>query len=411
MFRRKKKSALIKKVALIKKASFFSKHFQTTLSCSLKQKLIEADIKFATEVNFNKSKKKKIGSTILLIFNFLVIAGVFIYYGLTSETVHVNEFFTLDIKWVFLGLAVLSLVMHLSIEGLRYFQLIKKSTGRKNYWLALKTHMLGSYYDNITPFAVGGQPFQVFYLNKHGIKGEKATSIPIVEHMFSAIACLIISIVVLIANIFCGFATSPLIIIFAIIGLFANGMIIGLLLLFSINKRVGPAFVIKILKLLNKLHIIKDYKTTFFKVSRFVKNYQKSMKEFTKSKSTVFFQILAAFASSFFLYGITYCIHRAFAIGGAPVVSYFEIASCSVFCVLCSSIMPLPGGSGLAEISFDTLLGRWFAGGLFTWALLIWRCLTYFVYIVVGGLQVFISYLKTVIKNKKKIKQRSYKKE
>ena len=69
-----------------------------------------------------------------------------------------------------------------------------------------------------------------------------------------------------------------------------------------------------------------------------------------------------------------------------------------ILCELCTSIMPLPGGTGMAEISFDALLKNWFSVTLFPWALLIWRILTYFVYIIGGILKMIISFLCSAFK-------------
>lgn len=407
MHKLKLKQGVIKNVALIKKAPVFSAKFQTTLSCSLKDKYTEQELNKAKEIidYKNKSKKSKIGNLILLIVNFIVIVGIFVYYSLTSGIVHISDLFKLDIAWIYLLCAVGMFLIYNLIETLKFYQLIKKSTGKKRFFLSMKTHFLGRYYDNITPFAAGGQPFQIFYLNKHDIKGDKATSIPLVKHVFQMLAFSIISICVIIANIFIPFTRNPILIVLAVIATIINGALIGTILLLSVSKKVGPSLVIKTLKLLNKLHIIKNYKVTFFKVSRFVKNYQKSMKNFTKSKFTIFVQILLSILTYVSFYAIVYFIYLAFAPeSGLMGVSFITIFSCMTLCDLCAGVMPLPGGSGAAEISFDALFRQWFAPGLLTWAMLIWRILTFFIFVIIGGIQIFCSYIKSVFKRKRKEK-------
>lgn len=402
MLKNKLKKGILKKVALIKRAHFFHT-FQTTFSCSLKNKYIEEEIKLATEqIDFkNKPKKKKIGSTLLLIFNFIVIASIFIYFFTSSEMDDLTHFFENKIKWSFLALAVGMLLVTILLEALRYTQLIYKSTGKFRLGLSIKTHMLGKYYDNITPFAVGGQPFQIFYLNKHNIKGDKATSIPLVKHMINTLAFLIISLFAFVFNLFSPFTTSPVIIVAALIGCVANGALIAIIFLLSVTKRFGPSMIIKILKLGNKLRIVKNYKVTFFKVSRFVKSYQKSVKSFAKSKRTLIIQFLLAILTYIAFYSIVYFIYLAFIPNGT--FGLITLICCMAFCELCSGIMPLPGGSGAAEFSFGALMSTMFVSNpaALPFAMLSWRILTYFIFIIVGGIQIFCSFIKNKRLSKK----------
>lgn len=404
MLKVKMKRGILKHTALIKKSSgILNKHFQTTFSCSLKFKYITSEIENAKEMlDFkNKPKKKKVGSLVLLVVNFLVITGIFVYFFLTNEIKNPWQLFSEDVRWIYLVLAVLMLILSIVIESLKLLHLIYKSTGKIRPWLSIKTHMLGRYYDNITPFAAGGQPFQIFYLNKHGISGDKATSIPLVKQTLNMFAFVTLSIGVLITNIFIPLTDNPLVLLIAIISYIINGALVALILLFSTSRRFGPSLVIKILKLLNKIKIVKNYKVTFFRVAKFVKNYQKSVKLVAKSFKALFIQFILALLTYVVFYAIVYFIYLAFIPNGT--ISLLDIICCMTLCDLCGSIMPLPGGSGAAELSFDAIFKRMFVTlpGAFPYAMLIWRILTYFIFIGVGGIQIFSSFIKSKIKARK----------
>lgn len=407
--KRKLKKGILKRVELIKKADSFSADFQTTFSCSLREKYSANELKQAEEkVKNQNSKKSKILNISLLIVNILVVAGFILYYALTSGIVSFRELIYLDIKYRFLILAVVMVLCVIIFETMRISFLLKKGTGKFRPWLSFKTHMYGRYYDTITPLSLGGEPFQIYYLNKNNVKGEVATSIPFAKDIYTKITVCIIGTFVLISNIFHPVTRSPLIIIIAIIGLFVSGALVFLMLLFSINRRLGAGFVIKILKLLNKLHFIKDYKKTFFKVNRFVLKYQRSMKELSKNMPTFILQLVLAFCMYACYYLIIYFIYLAFLPlmpVGSQVWSYLDIVCCITICDLCASIMPLPGGTGLAEISFDALFRSWFPITVLPWAMLIWRTLSCFIYLFVGVIQVICSFIKKIkinrISNKK----------
>lgn len=392
---------IIKKFALIKKAKFYGANFQTTYSCSLKKHYDEIEFnKAKNKVEQRNNKKKKLTSAILLVVNLIIISGIFVYYGLTSGIESPGNLLQLNIDYKYLILAVVALIVVNFIDSFRFAQLTYKTIGKFKLFLGFKTHITGKYYDNITPFAVGGQPFQIFYLNKKGLPADKATSIPLAKALFTNIAFSLLSIIVVVLNIFLHITTSPVIIVISIIGFIANAGLIFLIILLSTSKRVGPILVIKVLKLLNKLKIIKNYKKTFFKVSRFVKNYQKVFISYAKSIWTVISQVVLAIITYIATYLIVYFIYLAFLpeSGSLSTLSYFHIFCSMILCELCTSIMPLPGGTGMAEISFDALLKNWFSVTLFPWALLIWRILTYFVYIIGGILKMIISFLCSAFK-------------
>jgi len=212
-----------------------------------------------------------------------------------------------------------------------------------------------------------------------------------------------ISILVLISNIFIPITYNPIIITIAIVSCVINGALVAVILLFSVSKRVGPGIVIKILKFLNKIKIVKNYRVTFFKVSRFVKNYQKSVKIVAKSWRTLLLQFVLALITFVAFYGIVYCIYRAFIF--VDLISLSDIVCCMNLCDLCASIVPLPGGSGAAEISFDAIFGKLFSSnpGALPFAMLIWKVLTYFIFILFGGIIIFSSFIIRKIRGKRKV--------
>lgn len=397
-----KKVKLIKKYVEIKKPTNFFATFEPTFSCSIRNKYVIDDLCDAEEKLEKTSgkKKKKWFSLVMLIVNILVIAGILLYYGLTSGIKSLSEVLTLGVKWQFILFAVLAFMGYLTMETLKYFQLIKKTTGRYRIKLAISTMIYGFYYDNITPLSSGGEPAQIYHLNKNGVSGDKATSIPLMKHVIWIITFVFLGTLVLIVNAFYPFSTNIWIKLAGSLALILNGSIVFLLIFFSVSKRTAQILVIKILKLLHKMHIIKNYKVTFFKVVKFVKNYQKTIKALTKSFSTWLIQILLAVGSYLSLFSIVYFIYLAFphSVGG---LTWGYVVCCMMLCELVTSIAPLPGGTGFAEFSFSAIFASWFEPTIFPWALIVWRTITYFSYLIMGGCAIVKNYIQSKIKEKR----------
>lgn len=403
-----KKVKLIKNFVEVKRPTNFFATFEPTFSCSIRKKYVVDDL-YQAEEKIEKTsgkKKKKWISILALVLNLCVIAGIFIYYGLTENIKSLSELLTMGVKWQYILCAVLAFAGYLIVESLKYFQLIKKTTGRYRWKLAMGTMIMGAYYDNITPLSSGGEPYQIYHLNKNGVPGEKATSIPLMKHIIWLLAFVSLGIAVLIVNEFCQFTTSILIKIGGSIALILNGSIVLLIFFFSISKRTAQILVIKVLKLLHKMHIIKNYKVTFFKVVKFVRNYQKTIKTLAKSVSTWIIQFLLAIGSYLSLFSIVYFIYLAFphAIDG---LSWGYIVCCMMLCELVTVIAPLPGGTGFAEFSFSAIFARLFSAEIIPWALIVWRVITYFSYLVLGGGNIIRNFIKGKIKEKKQKNQNS----
>ena len=70
--------------------------------------------------------------------------------------------------------------------------------------------------------------------------------------------------------------------------------------------------------------------------------------------------------------------------GGTNYGLWLNILVFSVIIELGSSIIPIPGGSGMNEISFTVIFGSIFPEGTVFWGLLVWRFMTYYLYILQG---------------------------
>ncbi len=346
-------------------------------SCSIRFKYSIEDLKHAEkEVTKEKSKKKKLWSWIFVLLNIAVVGGILWYQLSHNEVKSFNDLLALNPNWAFLVFAVLMVFASQLIESTKTCHLLWVSTHRFRPFLSYKSTSLCRYYDAISPMSSGGEPFQIFYMKNRGIRGEVATSIPIVKSLFWQISNTLIGIILLIFNAKAYVGSAPIIVTIAWISIAGNVFVLLTILLLSVSKRIGPRLVIGILKLLSKMHIIKNYQLTFRKVMRFVINYQNCMRAFASNIFIVFTQLFLAIAENLVFVLIPYFIYRTFV--PVPTVSALDIITKTVICNLVSLIIPIPGGSGTAELSFLAMFTSLFPEGTAIWAMLIWRILSYY---------------------------------
>lgn len=72
-------------------------------------------------------------------------------------------------------------------------------------------------------------------------------------------------------------------------------------------------------------------------------------------------------------------------LGGVPSFSSFvTIWVYAILCDLASGFIPLPGGTGMAEVAFTLVLTPIFPEGTVFWGLLLWRFMNYYIYLLQG---------------------------
>ena len=344
------------------------------------------------EVAKQKSKKKKITNAIFFVINIFVVAGILLYQVTHSNVQPFSEIISSGaFKPVYIILIFSLFYLGMFLETLRATLLLRRSTKRFRPALCFKMISIGRYYDCITPMSTGGQPFQVFYLNKHGVDAGTAISIPLARYVVFQIAWLII----------CVFATiysaknnigSGLVSAASYIGFGLNLLMLVGVWMLSVSKKVGRVLVAKSLKLLSKMHIVKSYEKVYDKVMDTVNGFQKTMKAYTKDiKSFIFLvftnllQFLAHFIIPYFIFLM---------LGGEPSWDIFiQIWMFTILIECASGFIPLPGGTGMSEIAFTLTFASVYPNNTVFWGLLLWRFMNYYIYLVQGLIIMIYDYM------------------
>ena len=334
-------------------------------------------------VNEQKNTKKKMWNFIFLVIN-LVVVSVIVLSQLENNNVSALGELEINFKW--LAIALLMFVVMMLTEQFRFQILIKSSTKKNRPFLSYKAAALGKYYEAITPFASGGQPFQVYYLKSRGINGATALSIPLAKYIMQQICFTIVVTFCLFTNLgvlstFSG-VDAQIVKAACWLGYTSNFIIMGTVVLFSINKKLGHKVVGGVLKFLAKIKIIKDYDKMFNKVTKLVSDYQNTMRFFIKSPLVMVASIVLSMLFLAAEYSIIFFVYKAFnGAGGAEM--WFQILGVSVIIDLAAGFTPLPGGTGMSELAFTGLFSD-IGGNEIVWAMLIWRLISYYGYVIQG---------------------------
>ena len=337
---------------------------------------------FSTEIKRAKViKKRKNFTWLFLAINVAIVAAIFVYQFGFHETKPLSELFAEKpfYRYFFISLGIL--VAYYLATGLGYSIFLKRATGKFRYGLGVEMGIVGKYWDYLTPFGTGGQFAQIAYCKKYGVSSDISTGIVVSRYMISMIAFTMVGVAVLFVPI-TTFTTGKIIKVMAAVGIAINLVITAFVWLVSMNRKICLVLVVGGLKLLHKMRIVKNYQSALRKSLRFIRQYQKAFAYFLKNPLVFFCELFLSLIELIGLALISYMIYLAFNPNGG--VSPVTILAMAFLCSFATSYIPLPGGSGAAEISFAALFSTLFTESATFWALIFWRILTYYIVILVG---------------------------
>ncbi len=386
--------------------------FSTDVDMGLSEEHVQEKLKEAMDSQSPKKRKKNIIMSLCL----LLVNLVFMVFIIKQLISNVGDISITDIieeqgkKLWWLAGGVLMYVVYMLAQVLMYNVLIKDLTGKNRFGLSYDVAVVGKYYDNITPFAVGGQPMQIVRLSSNGISPGVSTSIPIIKLMINSAVNMFVALLFFIFGLPKIPLTSPfndllLIIleILGVIGLIITILIVLFMFLVSTGNFVTRSLVSGIVRLGYKLKIVKNYRLTVKKVMGQVSEYKSSMTYLRKRKLVLLKMIVLSLVECLSYAIMPYFVVMAFA-GTIDMSLLLFIMICLTkyyICSMASSFIPLPGGTGLMEISFIFLFGIVVNDNI-VWALLLWRFISYYLIIIHGFSHELIKIAKNLYKNRKR---------
>ena len=381
----------------IEKADFVEKKSDK----SRRQEIVNEKVFGIKKVDDSIGKRQKAVKLISTILFIVFMGGVLAYTAYKDFFINKNfpsheEFVEIfSTGWLYFLLALFSLFLSFFFKGLKNVIMCKSMTGKAHFMTCMETGIIGTYYNNVTPLAVGGQPFEIYHLSKHGVRGGVATSIPIASFFVNQLAFVILGIVSLVLFTHNTY-NAPVSLINAFPAAFYGLTIIGLccclfvptlVILFSLMPKVGAKLVYLVIKLGTKLRIVRKPEETLQKTIKTVVHNSHCLKKIAASPLLFLGLIILSFLENVASVSIAFFVLKGFGLtfDGLSFVSEWVIV-CSICFILFASItfIPTPGNSGAADLSFFILFESVLYAGLAFPAMLIWRLFHFYSTIIIG---------------------------
>ena len=295
------------------------------------------------------------------------------------------------------------ILLYILVESIKFSYMLKCYTGKFRIRTAVKVMFLGKYYDGMTPFASGGQPFQIYYLyKKKDIPRGAASAIPLARLMVGLVVwCLFALVLMSVAPDYLkNIAADQMKIdvsVFRIVAWFSIALNLSFPFLFGVLS-FFPKFTMKVtailIFLLKKMHIVKKKYAVTKKYVYGVREYCTTMREIILK----WYILLPLLGLSIVESCINLCIpfFAVCAIANVPPAAdlLLEIACLNIISQFTAYLFPTPGNTiaaeGAAFLVYATLMARPGIGSVIGWVVLIWRFFTFYMFILSGiGINTF----------------------
>lgn len=267
-------------------------------------------------------------------------------------------------------------------EAMILHLLAKRPTSPKHsIWAWCRIPIIQSLFNAITPLASGGQASQLAAMVQMGIEGGRATSVLMMKFIIYQLAVFVAYIWAFVSGyhlVVTKFSGIAILILLGFV-LHVSSIIFLLAVMFAHDWTVNfVKWLMGLLaKFINPQKVAKWEKATMEKIATFYNESQKLKQDkgrLVKAAGLTVLQLLC-------YYSIPFMTIQALGIHA----SWLTVTETTLMIIMFMAVIPIPGASGGAEFSFQTLFSMFItSSGQLVLGMFIWRFVTYFFGMILG---------------------------
>lgn len=265
----------------------------------------------------------------------------------------------------------------------------------------LKYSFIGFFFSCITPSSSGGQPAQMYYMKKDGIKLGFSTLIMLIITVAYKAVLVVLGIIFLIFKYDYVMDSMGSLSWLLWVGFILNAAyIVGLMFIFFKPlwaRKMG----IKLINFLTRIKLLKDEKNEQYisKITRICDNYMKGAEYIKENVHTVFNIFLITVVQRTFLFAVTWIVYKAYHLSGTSLLNIIILQT--MIGIACE-MLPLPGAAGVTEGCFIVMFEAVFGSHLRP-AMLLSRGLSFYVLLFMSGAVTLAAHIIMLKKNNENI--------
>lgn len=331
---------------------------------------------------------------------FVLIIGLTIYFVLRGSDVSGawDLLLSSNLAWCLVG--VLFVILFIVSESVIIAYLAHSLSLHIKFPHCLLYSFVGFFFSAITPSASGGQPFQIVFMRRDGISISTSCAILAVVTILYKSVLILVGILVFVFQPDALMALIKPQIGWYILGLFLNIALVTIMVIMVFKPRIIEVPAVTLFNFANKIIHFKNAEAKRERLLSGVHKYASVTANFKNSAHVLWVAFVMTIVQRFFLFFVTYI----------SVLALYQthidmplIVSAQAMISVAVDMMPMPGGSGLAEFLFQRAFTPLVSHEIILPLLILSRGIGYYTQIILGGIGTVIAQF--VIRDKKKAKK------
>jgi len=308
----------------------------------------------------------------------LVVLIVFIYEsgGLNNLSLTIRS---VNVGWLIVIIGCM--LVYWFLDAVVLHMAIKPVRPSHRFSTSLRLTMIGQYFNNVTPFAAGGQPAQAYFLIKRKVPfGETMTAL-LTKFIVYQITLTIYFFVTLILEFNYFMSEVKVLMVAVLVGFLVHTAVTVMLISVAFFKTGTVKTANFFINVLAKLKLIKDPDVKREFVDNELENFHTQFKYMSRHKLHLAKMSLITVVQLTVYFLIGNVIYLAFHLDGTSTLKLVAAQACVL---MIAAFIPVPGALVAAEGSFYIFFSLFFPHDKINAAILLWRLMTFYLPIAVG---------------------------
>ena len=330
-----------------------------------------------------KSTKKIILNSIIFIFL------LFITYYIIFRNQNIYKMYKQinDLNLFYIIIALIAMISYFLIEAINVKKLLISFKEKISIFKTFRYTLVAFFFSSITPGATGGQPVEVYYLNREGIKVSNSTMALLIHLCGYHLSSITLAIIGSIIN---PSILENGVIYFFILGTLLNTIPVTITIIGIFFPKLALKLVKLTIKILKALKI-KNIDNIIEKINKELEIYQESAGYIKNNKKAFIKAMLLATIDMLVYYTVPFFIYKSFGLEGKTIIDIILLQAV-LHGTVCS--MPLPGTVGISETVFLIIYSMIYPSNILQSALVVNRFISFYLFVFIS----LIVYIITKIK-------------
>lgn len=285
-----------------------------------------------------------------------------------------------SINYWWLGVAMASMLCALLCEAAVLSAIRRRYQVAFSFGACFRSTVVGFMFGAVTPLQVGNLASQITLLTKDGMKpGDAATVLLTKTILYMCSMVAVVGFLLIMKARYFSIPAAFWIVVIA--GFVVNAIYLCFLLLVARAERTLGRISCWFIRLLGKVHVVKQVDGLQARAKEELRQLNQNMRKIQLKGKDVALAFVFGCLQLVATYQICYFIYRCFSLSGQ---TYSTVLAAQAFCTLIQSVMPIPGGLGVADSGFYYILGSIMGDHYINFAMVLWRLITLYLPILFG---------------------------